>query len=171
MTGSQPSTPTLNVTRYLGGVLSPPQVDRMLTARILDYYTAHPGLGIWMTVERASGTRVGFHLLNNIQGESSSRSDSRCWNRLGPRLGTEMAAAVLRYGFVDLGLPTIAGMASLRIWPPSGCWQRSDSNARGARLCASRLRRRGPMAWFERERAAWLAVLTVIRSCSTVSRG
>ena len=31
---------------------------------------AHPGLGVWMTVERATGERLGFHLLNNIQGET-----------------------------------------------------------------------------------------------------
>src|SRR5688500_8623057 len=60
----------VEVTRYLGGTKDRDQTEQMLQGRFLDYYDQHPGLGIWMTVDRASGDRVGFHLLNNIQGET-----------------------------------------------------------------------------------------------------
>src|SRR5512134_1653866 len=103
-----------DVTRYLGGTLTPPQVDALLRERILDYYDAHPGLGIWMTIERATGERVGFHLLNNIRGESIIQIGFTLakpgW---GHGFATEMAEAVLRYGFVDLHLPRIVGIANL----------------------------------------------------------
>jgi len=59
-----------DVTRYLGGVKSRAQTEAMLDTRILRYYDEHPGLGIWMTIERATGERAGFHLLNHIRGES-----------------------------------------------------------------------------------------------------
>jgi len=58
------------VTRHLGGVKSRAQTQDFLDARILNYYDEHPGLGIWMTVDRGTGNPVGFHLLNHIRGES-----------------------------------------------------------------------------------------------------
>ena len=58
------------VVRYLGGRKDRAQVLELLNDRILRYYDEHPGLGIWMTVDRATNTPVGFHLLNHIQGES-----------------------------------------------------------------------------------------------------
>lgn len=147
-----------NVTRYLGGVSSPAQVDRMLTTRILDYYTTNPGLGIWMTIERASGARVGFHLLNNIQGESIIQVGfallESCWGR---GYATEMAAAVLRYGFADLGLPSVAGMASLQNLASQRVLTKIGLERRGERAFPHpAYAAEGPMAWFERERDAWL---------------
>jgi len=58
-----------DVTRHLGGVKSRAQTQDFLDARILNYYDEHPGLGIWMTVDRGTGNPVGFHLLNHIRGE------------------------------------------------------------------------------------------------------
>jgi len=58
-----------DVMRYLGGVKNRTQADEVFQARILGYYDQHPGLGVWMTIERATGTPVGFHLLNHIRGE------------------------------------------------------------------------------------------------------
>jgi RimJ/RimL family protein N-acetyltransferase len=49
-----------DVTRYLGGVKDRAKAEELLTTRILQYYDEHPGLGIWTTVERASGTGIGF---------------------------------------------------------------------------------------------------------------
>src|SRR5262249_58916583 len=103
------------VTRYLGGVKSRSEIESFLNVRILRYYDDHPGLGIWMTVERASGTGVGFHLLNHIRGEPIIQVGfvlARAAWRTG--FATEMAGAVLRYGFVELNLPRIAAIASLR---------------------------------------------------------
>ena len=51
-------------------------------------------------------------LLNNIQGETLFQIGfvlaKAAWGR---GVGTEMAAAVLRYGFVDLGLPRVVASA------------------------------------------------------------
>jgi RimJ/RimL family protein N-acetyltransferase len=101
-----------DVTRYLGGVKSAAQTDELLASRILGYYDANPGLGIWMTVEKSTGRRLGFHLLNHIQGETIIQVGySLAKPAWGRGVATEVALALLRYGFVDLGLPRIAGMA------------------------------------------------------------
>lgn len=149
----------VNVTRYLGGLLTPSQVDRMLANRILDYYAAHPGLGIWMTVERTSGERAGFHLLNNIQGESIIQVGFALLEPFwGRGYGTEMASAVLRYGFADLELPTIVGMASLKNIASQRVLTKVGLERRGERAFPHpQYAAEGPMAWFERDRAAWLA--------------
>jgi len=68
-----------------------------------------------------------------------------------------MAAAVLRYGFADLGLPRIAGIAGLpnvasqRVLAKIGL-KRDGERAFTHPAYASS----GPMAWFERERDDWL---------------
>ena len=147
------------VTRYLGGMRTPAEVDEMLRTRIIDYYDEHPGLGIWMTLERASGTRVGFHLLNNIQGESIIQIGftllTPYWSR---GYGTEMAAAVLRYGFADLKLAVIAGMANLENIASQRVLEKIGLERRGERAFPHpAYAAQGPMAWFERERDAWLA--------------
>ena len=46
-----------DVTRYLGGVKDRARTEELLNTRILQYYDEHPGLGIWVTVERATGSR------------------------------------------------------------------------------------------------------------------
>src|SRR5438128_2295752 len=56
-------------TRYLGGIKTADESREMLDERILKYYGEHPGLGMWVTLERNSGATVGFHLLNHVRGE------------------------------------------------------------------------------------------------------
>lgn len=147
------------VTRYLGGVQSPEKVDVMLRVRFLDYYDAHPGLGIWMTEERVSGDRIGFHLLNNIQGESIIQVGftltKGAW---GKGYGTEMAQEVLRHGFTNLELPKIVGVASLRNLASQRVLSKIGLERRGERAFSHpAYAAEGPMAWFERERPDWLA--------------
>jgi RimJ/RimL family protein N-acetyltransferase len=149
-----------DVTRYLGGVQTAEQVDGLLRRRILDYYEAHPGLGVWMTIERATGARAGFHLLNHPYGESFVQIGftlpKAMWGR---GYGTEMARAVLRYGFADLGLPRIAGIASLPNVTSQRVLEKIGLRRRGERRFAHPMyAREGPMAWFERERGEWLAL-------------
>ncbi|MCC7180639.1 MAG: GNAT family N-acetyltransferase [Acidobacteria bacterium] len=147
------------VTRYLGGVKSVAEVNAMLETRILQYYEKHPGLGIWMTVENTTGTRVGFHLLNHIQGETIIQVGytlaREAWGR---GLAAEMAKAILHYGFADLGLPRIAGMTSMgnvasqRVLGKIGLERRGERAFPHPAYAAE-----GPLAWFEREADAWLA--------------
>ena len=150
------------VTRYLGGMQSSEAVDRIFQHRILDYYDAHPGLGIWMTVERHTGDRAGFHLLNNIQGESIIQVGFAlakwAW---GKGYGTEMAAAVLGHGFVTLKLGNIAGMASLGNLASQRVLQKIGLERRGERAFPHpAYAAEGPMAWFERDAVDWLAERT-----------
>lgn len=148
-----------DVTQFLGGLKTRDQVADMMRTRIIEYYDAHPGLGAWMTIERATGEQVGFHLLNNIQGETIIQVGyglvKSAWGR---GFATEMASAVLRHGFADLGLPRIAGIANLpnvasqRVLEKIGL-ERDGERAFTHPAYASS----GPMAWFERERDHWLA--------------
>ena len=148
-----------DVTRYLGGVKSRAQTEAMLDTRILRYYDEHPGLGIWMTIERATGERAGFHLLNHIRGESIIQVGYAlarpAW---GKGYATEMATAVLRYGFADLELPRIAGMTSRENHASQRVLLKIGLERRGERAFAHPdYASEGPMAWFEGDAAAWLA--------------
>jgi len=148
-----------DVTRHLGGVKSRAQTQDVLDARILNYYDEHPGLGIWMTIDRGTGNPVGFHLLNHIRGESIIQVGYAlarpAW---GKGYASEMAEAVLGYGFRELRLPRIAGMtskqnhASLRVLQKIGLERRGERAFPHPDYAAE-----GPMAWFEREASAWLA--------------
>jgi RimJ/RimL family protein N-acetyltransferase len=147
------------VTRYLGGVKDRAQTEDVFRARILEYYDEHPGLGIWMTGERQTGTPIGFHVLNHIRGEQIVQVGfallKGAW---GKGYATEMAIALLWYGFTALRLPRISGMASLdnhasqRVLAKIGL-VRNGERAFPHPDYASE----GPMAWFERDAAAWLA--------------
>jgi RimJ/RimL family protein N-acetyltransferase len=148
-----------DVTRYLGGTKDRARTEALLQERILDYYEMHPGLGIWLTIERATGARIGFHLLNHIQGESIVQVgftlDKASWGR---GYATEMARAVLRYGFAELELPSIAGMASLGNTASQSVLQKIGLRRRGERAFPHpAYAAEGPMAWFERGRDEWLA--------------
>jgi RimJ/RimL family protein N-acetyltransferase len=148
-----------DVTRYLGGVKDRARTEDLLKTRILRYYDAHPGLGVWMTVDRATGSGLGFHLLNHIRGESIIQIGftlaKAAW---GKGYGTEMASAVLRYGFVDLKLPRIAGMASLQNHASQRVLLKIGLERKGERAFPHPdYAAEGAMAWFERDAADWQA--------------
>jgi [ribosomal protein S5]-alanine N-acetyltransferase len=148
-----------DVTRYLGGMKDHAATRDLLNTRILEYYDLHPGLGIWMTVERQTGRRLGFHLLNHIQGESIIQVGftlaAHAWGR---GYATEMGTAVLRYGFADLRLPRIVGMAnrenvaSQRVLHKIGLQRNGERSFPHPAYALA-----GPLAWFERDADAWLA--------------
>ena len=148
-----------DVMRYLGGVKDRTKAEEILNTRILQYYDEHPGFGVWMTVERVTGTRLGCHLLNHIRGESIVQVgftlEKSAW---GKGFGTEMASAVLRYGFVDMKVPRIAGMASLQNHASQRVLMKIGLERRGERAFPHPdYASEGPMAWFEREAADWQA--------------
>ncbi len=150
------------VMRHMGGPASRADTEDMLRHRILAYYDAHPGLGVWAVETLDSGTCIGFHLLNHVRGEP--------WSQVGYRLypehwncgyATEMTRVVLRYGFEQLGLPRIVAITAL------------DNVGSQQVLLKCGLRREGerrfghpgyggqPLAWFIAEREAWLAAPSV----------
>ncbi len=156
----------VEVTRYLGGSKDRDSVDVMLRVRILEYYEQNPGLGMWVTQERSTGERVGFHLLTNIQGESIIQVGfglvKSAW---GKGFGTEMASAVLRYGFVDMALPRIVAIANLENLASQHVLLKIGLHRNGERSFAHpAYASQGPLAWFERDREGWLAERGVIRS-------
>jgi RimJ/RimL family protein N-acetyltransferase len=146
-----------DVMRYLGGVKDRAKAEEILNVRILQYYDEHPRLGIWMTVERATGASLGLHLLNHIRGETIVQIGfTLAKSAWGKGFGTEMASAVLRYGFVDLRLPRIAGMASLQNHASQRVLLKIGLERRGERAFPHPdYAAEGPMAWFERDAADW----------------
>lgn len=152
----------VNVMRYVGGVKDRAKTQALLDERILAYYEAHPGLGIWLTVERATGERLGMHLLNHIQGEPDVQVGYvLCESAWGRGIATEMAAAVLRYGFVELELPRIVGITNLENGPSQRVLEKIGLVRRGERSFPHpAYASQGPMAWFERDAASWLSEQT-----------
>ena len=147
------------VTEFLGGVKSRSATDAMLRTRILEYYGQHPGLGIWATVERASGQCVGFHVLNHIQGETDIQVGYALFtDAWGKGYATEMTKRLLRYGFETLRLPVIAAITNLGNTASQRVLLKAGLRRNGERLFAHPVYAdEGPMAWFEVDRDAWLA--------------
>jgi RimJ/RimL family protein N-acetyltransferase len=147
------------VMRHMGGVKSREDSATMLHNRILAYYDEHPGLGIWATLERSSGACIGLHLLNHIQGEQLIQVgyvlDAGYWGR---GYATEMSIALLRYGYVELGLPRIVGITNLGNLGSQRVLEKSGLHRHGERAFAHpAYARHGPLAWFERDASDWLA--------------
>ena len=148
------------VTRYTGGPMDRAATEEMLRERILEYYDKHPGLGVWATIERASGACVGMHLLNHILGEPDIQVGYMLLREhWGRGFATEMCAALLHYGFVAVGLPRIVAItnldnfASQRVLEKAGLRRAGERSLPHPKYAAS-----GPLAWFERDAAAWLAI-------------
>jgi RimJ/RimL family protein N-acetyltransferase len=147
-----------DVARYLGGVRDRAAAEATLRSRGLDYYDEHPGLGMWATVERASGRLVGFHVLNHIHGEPDIQVGYALFQDVwGRGYATEMAVRVLEYGFAELGLDKIAAItnlenvASQRVLLKAGLTRHGERTFTHPALAAE-----GPMAWFEIGRDEWL---------------
>jgi ribosomal-protein-alanine N-acetyltransferase len=124
----------------------------------LRYYDDNPGLGVWMTVERATETPLGLHVLNHIQGEALIQVGfilaKHAWGR---GVASEMAAALLRYGFTTLALTRIVAItapdnvASQRALLTIGLHRRGDRSFPHPAYTAA-----GPQAFFERNAEDWL---------------
>lgn len=146
------------VKRHMSGPATREQTDRMLRERILDYYAEHPGLGMWVTLERASGAAIGFHLLNNIQGETDIQVGyvlaQEFW---GKGYATEMCVALLRYGFERLGLPRIVAITDPQNLASQRVLLKAGLVRNGERTLAHPAYGHRPLAWFERPAASWLA--------------
>ena len=147
------------VTRYLGGTKDRARTEELLNTRILRYDDEHPGLGVWMTVESATGTCLGFHLLNHIRGESIIQIGfTLAKSAWGKGFATEMAAAVLRYGFLDLKLPRIVGMANQQNYASQRVLLKVGLARNGERAFPHPdYASEGAMAWFERDATDWQA--------------
>jgi len=99
------------VVRYTGGLRDRAGSEAMLRHRILEYYAEHPGLGVWATIERATGECIGIHNLNHLHGEPDIQVGYMLYPEYwGRGYATEMCVGLLRYGFATLGLPQIVAI-------------------------------------------------------------
>ncbi len=148
-----------NVMRHLGGPISPEQNRAMLEGRILSYYDAHPGLGVWASCERESGRCIGFHLLNHVQGETLIQVGYRLFEAdWGQGYATEMSIALLRYGYTVLGLPMIMANADQPNLASQQVLLKCGLHRKGTRAFAHPTYAPfGELAYFERNAADWLA--------------
>ena len=147
-----------DVMRHVGGVKSREESRDLFRERVLEYYDANPGLGIWATMERRTGALAGMHLLNHIRGETIVQVgyilDQPFW---GKGYATEMAIALLRYGFTDLALPHIAAITNLENVASQRVLQKAGLKRNGERAFPHpAYASQGPMAWFEVTRAEWM---------------
>ena len=146
------------VMRYLGGPERAEDTQAMLEGRILTYYDQHPGLGVWATLEKRSGECIGFHLLNHIRDETLIQVGYRLFPDYWERgYATEMTVALLRYGYADLGLPSICAIThpdnsgSQRVLLKSGLERRGERAFSHPAYAPY-----GAMPFFEREARDWL---------------
>ena len=148
------------VMRYIGGAHNHEQSVEMLENRILAYYPQHPGMGVWATIETASGAHIGFHLLNHVRGEDDLiqvgyRLSPEYW---GKGYATEMNVALLRYGFTDLGLPLITAHTHPENTASQHVLKKSGLRYVGTRHYAHPSYASMPeCSQFERQREEWLA--------------
>jgi RimJ/RimL family protein N-acetyltransferase len=133
---------------HVGGVQSREVAARTYAERVLDYYPRHPGLGIWATFERQGGAFVGLHLLNHIRGEDYIQVGYTLARAMwGRGYATEMARAVMRYGFRRLGLPAIHGIVNLDNIASQRVLLKLGMGREGERIFAQYGPQ--PLAWFE----------------------
>jgi ribosomal-protein-alanine N-acetyltransferase len=146
----------LDVMRYAGGTLDAAASEAMLRGRILDYYEQHPGLGVWATIERDTGTLVGMHLLNHVRGEPDIQVGYLLFKEhWGRGYATEMARRVLRYGFAELGVRQIVGITDQPNVASQQVLLKIGLERRGERSLAQYSAE--PLAWFQRDAEDWLA--------------
>ncbi len=146
------------VMRYVGGVKTRAETEEMLRTRVLDYYDEHPGLGVWATLEKATGACVGMHLINHIQGESLIQVGYTLFPRYwGRGYATEMTVGVLRYGFEQLRLPQINAITDFPNTVSQRVLMKAGLQRKGERAFAHPRYADGPYAWFESTATDWLA--------------
>lgn len=146
------------VMRYVGGVKDRAQTEELLRDRVIAYYDANPGLGCWLTLDRASGQRIGVHMLNHIRGETHIQTGyilARPYWGLG--YATEMCVALLRYGFTRMQLPQITAITDLPNLASQHVLTKSGLRRNGERSFADPIYRGETFAWFQRDADDWLA--------------
>ncbi|HEY0134310.1 MAG TPA: GNAT family N-acetyltransferase [Nannocystis sp.] len=146
------------VMRYTGGVRDRAGSEAMLRDRILDYYADHPGLGVWATIERSTGACVGIHNLNHLYGEPDIQVGYLLYPEYwGRGYATEMCVALLRHGFGTVGLAKIVAITDPDNEASQHVLRKSGLVYIGERSLPHPNYADGPLRWFERAAADWLA--------------
>lgn len=144
------------IARHVGGVKTEDACRVMLEERILGYYDVNPGLGIWLTSDIETGSPVGMHLLNHIRGETHVQLgyvlDRPFWGR---GYATEMARALVDYGFHERGLAKITAITDLANTASQRVLEKCGLQRCGERVLAHPVFRGEPLAWFECDVQTW----------------
>jgi [ribosomal protein S5]-alanine N-acetyltransferase len=98
-------------------------------------------------------------LLNHIQGESFIQVGYLLFPEYwGRGYATEMATAVVRYGYGELALPQIVAITNLANVVSQRVLQKAGLERKGERSFAHpSYAAQGPLAWFESDAESWLA--------------
>lgn len=146
------------VMRYCGGTHDAAASEEFLRTRVLDYYAEHPGLGVWATIEKATGDIIGMHLLNHMHGESLIQIGYvLCASAWGRGYASEMCRPLLRYGFAAVGLPRIVAITDQDNHDSQRVLLKCGLHHHGERGFAHPRYASGPFAWFYRDADEWLA--------------
>lgn len=147
------------VMRYAGGVKTVEQSREIFEQMVLAYYDANPGLGIWATIERASGACIGLHLINHIRGETDIQVGYLLYPEFwGKGYATEGARAALRYAYGELGLPRVVAITNRENVESQRVLEKVGLRGEGERTLAHpSYAASNPLAWFVSDRDAWLA--------------
>lgn len=144
------------VARFVGGIKTRDQAKEMLETRFLAYYDSFPGMGIWMTLEKATGLPVGLHLINHIQGESLIQIGyiiaRSAW---GMGYATEMCRALMPYAFTELKLSHLCAITDPENLASQRVLLKVGLERRGERTFGHPAYAGGPLAFFEIEAQAW----------------
>lgn len=145
------------VMRYINEPKTRAETESLLCESIIPYYDEHPGLGVWATLERASGACIGLHLLNHIRGETHIQVGYLLFPEYwGFGYATEMCRRIVRYGFEVLELARITGITHLEHVASQQVLLKSGLRRNGERAFQDPAYRGLSLAWFERDAPSWL---------------
>ncbi|UYZ59902.1 GNAT family N-acetyltransferase [Hymenobacter latericus] len=106
----------LNTEPQIMATIGPPksaEVVRQYLDNMAADYERWPNMGRFLTIEKASGEVVGLHLLKPLDQteliEVGYRLLPAFWGR---GYATEMAKALVQYGFEQLNLPQVVGITT-----------------------------------------------------------
>jgi len=115
------------VLKYIGPPWTDIDLAKNKIQKLIEYYSKHPGLGVWAAIKKESGEHIGFfelaHMDNTEEIEVGYRLHKKFW---GKGYATEMSRTLIDYGFNQLKLDKIVGIthpeniASLNVLKKAG---------------------------------------------------
>ncbi|MBX2815466.1 MAG: GNAT family N-acetyltransferase [Saprospiraceae bacterium] len=140
------------VMRYIGAP-RPREVVLKRIQDILQQYQSQPELGIWMACKKEDDERIGWACLKDLDGseiiEVGYRLSPEAW---GKGYATELARALVAYGFRQLDLASIAGVTL-----PENMASRAVLQKAGLRFLSVAHFYQSDLLYFEITKAEWQA--------------
>ncbi len=147
------------VMKYIGAPRSTTSITNRL-AHIQWYYCDQPGYGIWMICQQTTHDRIGWGCLKDLDGTSEREIGYRLAPQYwGHGYASEVAKALVNYGFRSMRLPKIVGVThlenvgSMRVLEKAGLHYIDD-----------RYHYHGSVRYYELSRAEWEEEIQAERS-------